>query len=93
MELVVYSRDLEPLGLIEKITSITWARHYWNAGRFTLVVPFTKEHRNLLIKGNIIMRRGDNEAAEIRYTQKKKKKNRKQIIEVQGHFITKWIGK
>lgn len=93
MELVVYSRDLEPLGLIEKITSFTWARHYWNAGRFTLVVPFTKEHRDLLKKGNIIMRRGDNEAAEIRYSQKKKKKNRKQIIEVQGHFITKWIGK
>ena len=34
---------------------------------FKLLVPFTEEHAALLVKNNIIIKRGGKEAAEIKY--------------------------
>ena len=67
MELYVYSRDMTLQGIVEKISSLIWTRRYWSCGEFKLLVPFTEEHARLLVKENIIIKRGGNEAAEIRY--------------------------
>lgn len=58
-----------------------------------LLVPFTEEHARLLVKENIIIKRGGNEAAEIRYIHITKNSQGMEEIEVQGKFLLSWIGK
>ena len=93
MELYIYSRAMVLLGVIDEITSLIWTRRYWSAGDFKLLVPFTDRHAALISKGNLIMRRGDDEAAEIRYINIRRDAQGVEEIEVQGKFISGWIGK
>ena len=48
-----------------------------------MLVPFTEEHARLLVKENIIIKRGGNEAAEIRYIHITKNSQGMEEIEVQ----------
>ncbi|MCL2575727.1 MAG: siphovirus ReqiPepy6 Gp37-like family protein [Defluviitaleaceae bacterium] len=93
MELFVYDRDLNRLGMIEEITSFIWTRRYSKVGEFNLLVPFTTKHRELLQKGNLIAKRDDSEAGEIKYIDFSQDTQGKEIIEVQGKFITGWLGR
>ena len=93
MELYVYSSDMELQGIVEKIASLIWTRRYWSCGEFKLLVPFTEEHSRMLVKNNIIMKRGDDEAAQIRYVSITKNSQGLGEIEVQGKFLIAWIGK
>ena len=93
MELYVYSSEMELQGIVEKIASLIWTRHYWSCGEFKLLVPFTEEHSRMLVKNNIIMKRGDDEAAQIRYVSITKNSQGLEEIEVQGKFLIAWIGK
>ena len=93
MELYVYSSDMVLQGIIEKIASLIWTRRYWTCGEFKLLVPFTEEHSRMLVKNNIIMKRGDDEAAQIRYVHITKNSQGLEEIEVQGKFLIAWIGK
>ena len=80
-------------GIVEKISSLIWTRRYWSCGEFKLLVPFTEEHARLLVRENIIIKRGGNEAAEIRYIHITKNSQGMEEIEVQGKFLLSWIGK
>lgn len=93
MELYVYSSEMELQGIVEKIASLIWTRRYWSCGEFKLLVPFTEEHSRMLVKNNIIMKRGDDEAAQIRYVSITKNSQGLEEIEVQGKFLITWIGK
>ena len=93
MELYVYSSEMELQGIVEKIASLIWTRRYWSCGEFKLLVPFTEEHSRMLVKNNIIMKRGDDEAAQIRYVHITKNSQGLGEIEVQGKFLIAWIGK
>lgn len=93
MELYVYSSEMELQGIVEKIASLIWTRRYWSCGEFKLLVPFTEEHSRMLVKNNIIMKRGDDEAAQIRYVSITKNSQGLEEIEVQGKFLIAWIGK
>lgn len=93
MELYVYSRDMTLQGIVEKISSLIWTRRYWSCGEFKLLVPFTEDHARLLVKENIIIKRGDDEAAQIRYVSITKNSQGLEEIEVQGKFLIAWIGK
>lgn len=93
MELYVYSSEMELQGIVEKIASLIWTRRYWSCGEFKLLVPFTEEHSRMLVKNNIIMKRGDDEAAQIRYVSITKNSQGLEEIEVQGKFLIAWIGR
>ena len=93
MELYVYSSEMELQGIVEKIASLIWTRRYWSCGEFKLLVPVTEEHSRMLVKNNIIMKRGDDEAAQIRYVSITKNSQGLEEIEVQGKFLIAWIGK
>ena len=93
MELYVYNREMTLQGIVEKITSLIWTRRYWSCGDFKLLVPFTEDHARLLVKNNIIIKRGDVEAAEIRYVSITKNSQGLEDIEVQGKFLLSWLGK
>lgn len=93
MELYVYSSEMVLQGIVEKIASLIWTRRYWSCGEFKLLVPFTEEHSRMLVKNNIVMKRGDDEAAQIRYVHITKNSQGLEEIEVQGKFLISWIGK
>ena len=93
MELYIYDCDLAELGLIEKISSFIWTRRYWRAGSFKLLVPFTDKHSRLLQAGSLVTMRSDAEAGEIQFVEKRKNSQGKEEIEVQGNFITGWLGR
>lgn len=93
MEIYVYDREMTLQGIVEKISSLIWTRRYWTCGEFKLLVPFTEDHARMLVKNNIILKRGDEEAAEIRYVHITKNSQGLEEIEVQGKFLLSWIGK
>lgn len=93
MEITVFDREMIPIGIIESITSFIWTRRYWDVGEFKLLVPYTKNHIKLLVKNNLLMKRKDTEVAEIRYIRISKNIDGLEEIEVQGKFLTNWIGK
>lgn len=91
MELYIYDTSLTLQGVIDEMSSFIWIRRYWSAGEFRLLVPFTALNGKLLVKNNLIMKRGDNEAAQITYITIKKNAYGMEEIEVQGKFITAWL--
>jgi hypothetical protein len=93
MELFIYNPNMVLLGVIDRITSLIWTRRYWKCGEFKLLVPLTEEHNRLLEAKNIVMKRGDNEAAEIRYIRKAKDAQGAEILEIQGKFLLVWMEK
>lgn len=93
MEINVYDTELTPLGIIDKISSLIWTRRYWSCGEFKLLVPFTERHAELLKKDRIIMKRGGDEAAQIRYVNIVKNTQGVEEIEAQGKMIAWWLDK
>lgn len=93
MEINIYDTAITPLGVVDKITSLIWLRRYWNCGEFKLLVPFTERHAALLKKKCLIMKRGGDEAAQIRYVNIKKNTEGVEEIEVQGRFVAGWLDK
>lgn len=93
MLLYIYSSSMEMLGVIEKITSLIWTRRYAEPGNVKMLVPFSPENNTLLQTGNIVMKHGDTEAAEITYAGISKNLEGFEVIEAQGNMLPYWIGK
>lgn len=93
MEVNVYDTELTPLGIIDKISSLIWTRRYWGCGEFKLLVPFTERHAELIKKDRIIIKRGGDEAAQIRYVHIIKNTQGVEEIEAQGKMIAWWLDK
>ena len=93
VELYVYDASMTLLGIIDEITSLVWTRRYWSCGEFSLLVPMTKKHASLLKLGRIVLRRDCDEAGQIRYKHIAKDADGLENIEIQGMFLTHWIGK
>lgn len=54
MDVYVFSQDLNPLGLVNNLTGITWTDRYSSAGEFELWCPITDENLSLLSEGHLI---------------------------------------
>lgn len=93
MELYIFNQEMKLQGIVEKMVSLVWIRRYWSCGEFKLLVPYTEEHVRLLVNGNIIIKRGGSEGAQIRYIQIRKNSQGLEEIEVQGKFLVSWLGK
>lgn len=57
MEIRIYDRSLNYLGVVENQTSLLWRRRYHEPGEFELHAPITAENLRLLKPGNIVTRR------------------------------------
>lgn len=92
MELFIYDTSLELLGVIDEISALVWTRRYWECGEFSLLVPMTSRHSMLLQNGRLLARKETDEMGQIRYHHVTKDENGLEQIEVQGKFLTHWIG-
>ncbi len=93
MELYIYNAVMTLLGIIDEISSLVWTRRYWSCGEFSLLVPMTEKHAALLKLGRIVFRRDCDEAGQICYRHIAKDAEGLESIELQGKFLTHWIGK
>lgn len=92
MDIYVYSTDMTLLGVVDEINSLMWTRRYWRCGEFSLLAPLNNRNISLLRLGRLIMRKGDDEAGQIQYIRISKDNSGMDTIEVQGKFVTHWLG-
>jgi len=107
MELRVFTRDLEPLGIVDELISTIWQPTYWQQGNYDdckLLAPVTRNNNALLVKGNIVVLHGEaaeftdeqgewRRAMQITYRHITKDENNTEQIELQGCFLKKWFSK
>ena len=93
MELFLYDQSLNMVGIVDEIASLIWTRRYWDCGEFRLLVPMTRRHAELLTIGRWIARKDDKEVGEISYIHITSDAQGLEQIEVQGKFLTHWLGK
>jgi hypothetical protein len=91
MDIFVYDTNMNILGVIDNFQSFIWTRRYWECGEMKLFAPYTENHIKLLQQGNMIMKSGGHEVAQIAYINIKQDIQGKDQIEVQGKFIASWL--
>lgn len=92
MELKIFNRDLELIGILETFTSLRWVRRYHKAGEFELHCPLTSNTIKLLGKDNIIYI-GSDEAGFINNRQLRIERDGSEKLIVKGKFLTGYISR
>ncbi|MGL4730322.1 MAG: siphovirus ReqiPepy6 Gp37-like family protein [Clostridium sp.] len=87
MDLEVYSRDMEFLGIVDNFEVLKWHRNYYAAGFFELTCSLTLENLELLKKDNVIYK-SDGEAAFIHYRNIKLNSKGEETLYIKGSFLT-----
>ncbi len=91
MELYVFNRDLELIGIIETFTSLRWVRRYYKTGEFELHCALNSDTLSLLQRDNIIYKKDDVEAGYIETRQLKIGTDGQELLEVRGKFLTNYL--
>ena len=93
MELYVFDRELNFIGINDNFTSLRWLRRYYKSGEFELHCALTNENLLLLVRGNIIYKKGDNEAGYIESRNLKQDVEGKEILVLKGKFLTGYLNR
>lgn len=90
MEARIYDKDLNFKGVIENHTSLIWCRKYYEPGNFEIHAPITERNLFLLSKGNIISKRGSDEAGVIEGIENEESDIRNEIT-AKGRFLSSYM--
>lgn len=90
MEIRIYGRDLYRKGQIENQTSLIWTRKFYEPGNFELHAPITDENLELLQPGNIIGKKGSDEAGIVEDIEKEESDIKNEIT-VKGRFLSSYM--
>ncbi|CDV96346.1 Phage-related protein [Desulfitobacterium hafniense] len=93
MELYVFDKDLNHLGLVEGFFSLRWIRRYSKCGEFELQCGLTPSTLSLLQRGNIIWKNDDTEAGYIEYRNITLNALKEEVLVVSGKFLTGYLGR
>jgi len=93
MELYIFNRELNFIGITESFNSLRWVRRYSKSGEFELQCALTEEALTLLARGNIIYKKGDTEAGYIEYRNLKQDTEGKEILAIKGKFLTSYLNR
>lgn len=105
MELRIFDKSIEPLGVIDELASLLWCMKYFDVGTFSLLAPIADNNSKLLVEGNIIVKHDKKpeitdanggiwrRAAQITYVHITKDENGLEQIEAQGFTLSCWLGK
>ena len=92
MDIKIFNRDLDLIGIIDNFTSLIWTRRYFKSGEFQLVVPFTQDNINLLKRENIVFKGDrDKEAGYIETINITINSSGEEVIKANGKFITNYL--
>lgn len=89
MEIRIYRPDLYRSGQIENHTSLIWTRKFYEPGTFELHAPITDENLELLQPGNIVGKKGAEEAGVIEDIEKEESDIKNEIT-VKGRFLSSY---
>lgn len=92
MELKIFNKDLEFIGIIEGLTSLRWVRRYYKSSEFELHCPLTTETIKFLKKDNIIYI-GNGEAGYIAERKLDLDANSKESLVVKGFSLTQYLNR
>ena len=103
MDVRVFDKELNALGLIDEMTSLIWTIKYFSVGEVKLLAPMTENNRELLQVGNILVKHDEyidyvdedentwRRAAEINYVRYAKDEKGQEQIEARGSIISSWL--
>ena len=92
MELKIFNKDLNLIGIIDSYSYLMWTRKYNDLGAFQLNILFTSDNNSLLETGNIIYK----DSGECGYITSKEiriEADGTEIIEVKGEFILGYLAR
>lgn len=90
MEIRIYNKELYRQGQIENHTSLIWTRKFYEPGNFELHAPITEENLELLQPGNIVTKKGADEAAVIEDLEKEESDTKNEIT-AKGRFLPSYM--
>ena len=93
MELYVFDKELNFLGILEGFFSLRWVRRYSKCGEFELHCGLTSATLELLKRGNIIWKNDDQEAGYIEYRNIGQDSQGNEKLAVKGSFLTGYLGR
>lgn len=65
MEVLIYNKEMQRMGIIENLTSLLWIRKYSEVGEFEIHIPVTDENLRLIKRQNLIYKKGSRETGII----------------------------
>ena len=93
MDLYIFNRDLEFIGLLDSFTSLQWTRRYYKCGEFELHCSLTPETLALLQRGNILWKKNDLEAGFIETRQMAQDAEGKETLVIKGKFVSGYLNR
>lgn len=88
----IFDRVFQFLGILETFDSLRWIRRYHRSGEFELHTAITPYTLNLLQRGYIVWKKGDQEGSIIKYRQLTQDQEGKEKLVVKGDFLTGVLG-
>ena len=89
MELYVFNRDIELLGVIDNFDSLIWTRKFYKAGEFQLTL--STDFLPILQTGNLICKKNYDEAGYIISRNISLKEDGSEVLTIKGKFITNYL--
>ncbi|MDQ7095939.1 siphovirus ReqiPepy6 Gp37-like family protein [Desulfosporosinus sp. PR] len=93
MELYIFNRNLEFIGLLDAFTSLQWTRRYAKAGDFELHCALTRDALSLLTRENILWKKGDPEAGYIEYRNLDQDADGNETLVIKGKFLSAYLNR
>lgn len=90
MEVRIYNKELHRIGQMENQTSLIWTRKFYEPGNFEIHAPITDENLFLLRPGNLIGKKGSEEAGVIENIEKEESDIKNEIT-VKGRFLSSYM--
>ena len=90
MEIKIYDANLYRQGQIENQTSLIWTRKFYEPGNFELHAPITEENLRLLQPGNIVGKKGSEEAGIIEDLEKEESDIKNEVT-AKGRFLSAYM--
>ena len=88
VELIVYDKNIDPLGIIDTENSLLWERRFYEAGYFEIHLPPTGDNNALAVTKNYIMRTDARESGVIIYVGKNTESDGTTDVTVIGRFLS-----
>lgn len=105
MDLRVFDKNLNALGVVDESASLIWPIMYFGVGEFKILAPMTDNNLALLQDGNIVVKHDEyldytaddgtiwRRAAEIKKMRYVKDGNGQEQIEATGKMLSSWLNK
>lgn len=103
MDVRVYDKKLNAIGVIDEMRSLIWTIRYFNVGEVKILAPVTENNKALLVDGNILVKHDEyidfededgniwRRGAEITYVHYTKDETGQEQIEARGYMLGRWF--